>query len=90
MDLSDEPLIDVFALICVIVLLPFYIGFIDSPFEILLAYAVAGGFALAIGERLVTAYLRLGLRNLIIDAAVYGLVVLVYGMVPFGLAIWLI
>lgn len=90
MDLADEPLVDVFALICVIVLLPFYIGYIDSPFEIMLMYAVAGGFALALGERLVTACLRAGLRRLLVDAAVYGLSVLVYGLVPFGLAIWLI
>ena len=86
----DEGWVDALAIAFVVLLLPFYIGYIDSPFEIMLLYAVAGGFALAVGDGLLSAYGFGGLRGLFVGVGIYTASVLVFGIVPFALAIWLI
>ena len=90
MQRTEENWLDGIALLCVIVLLPFYIGYIDSPFEIMLFYALAAGVALTVADRLIHACNGKRFRDMIVNAGVQALAVLIFGLIPFGLAIWLI
>ena len=88
---NTDDWINALAVAFVVLLLPFYIGYIDSPLEIMLLYAVAGGFALAVGDSLLSLCRdHASMRPLLVDAGIYTASVLVFGLVPFGLAIWLI
>ena len=89
-DLGYEDWISTLAVIAVVVLLPFYIGYVDSTVEILFSYAVVSGLALAVGDKLLSSEAAVGLRSMVLEIAVNAVAVMVFGLLPFALAIWLI
>jgi hypothetical protein len=90
-DLIDDIWLDAFVSLVAIIALPFYIGYLDSPFEDLLAYALVAGICLASGERLLYRYYRNdGVGEFVVNAVLRSGAVIIWGGVAFTLAIWLI
>ena len=91
MDLIDDLWTDLAVSAVAVLALPFYIGYLDSPFHDLLAYAVVAGICLATGERIIYTYHRDdGVLEFVANAALRTAAVVVWGGIAFALAIWLI
>ena len=90
-DLIEDIWLDALVTVVAIIALPFYIGYLDSPFEDLLAYAVVAGICLATGERLLYRYCRNdGVERFLVNVVLRSGAVVIWGGLAFALAIWLI
>ncbi|PWG02154.1 hypothetical protein [Sphingosinicella humi] len=91
MDLIDDIWLDAVVSLVAIIALPFYIGYLDSRFEDLLAYALVAGICLATGERILYKYYRDdGIGEFLVNAVLRSAAVIIWGGFAFGLGIWLI
>ena len=89
MNVADDHWDDIFVSFYAILCLPFYIGYLDSPVEFMLFYAIIAGLALEIGDRLVGRFAG-SLYDLLIETGLRAAGILIVGIIPFAVAIWLI